>query len=348
MDEHGVPAGVPFVAVRRGPIIESMHSVAACATDRFGTVALAMGDVDVPIYLRSAAKPFIAAAIVESGAAERFGFDDRDLAVIAASHNGEPFHVEQVRSILERIGRSESDLQCGPQTPMYEPAARALAEAGITPSVLHNNCSGKHAGILAMCAMLGADYGTYLEPSNPAQRNILAFCARMTGDDPNAWPVAVDGCGIPVFATPLRRAAAAFARFATLEGVNDEDAAALERVRSALQAQPRYLGGTARFDTDLIVASSGSVVGKGGAEGVHCDALIQTGAGLAVKVIDGHRRAGPPSTIALLGELGALDSAELAALRSHATTTVRNVAGKIVGSIEVWRGAVPAHATHPG
>jgi L-asparaginase II len=324
---------VQFVAVTRGDLVESVHAVAACAARASGEVTFAMGDVDAPVYLRSAAKPFIAAAIVAAGTAERFGFDEREVAVIAASHNGEPFHVEAVRSILHKIGRTEADLQCGAHAPSYEPAARALVAEGVRFSAIHNNCSGKHAGILGLCAVLGADHRTYLEPQNPAEQAILAFCARMTGDDPAAWPIAVDGCGIPVFATPLRRGATAFARLATLEGVAGADAEALRRVRSAIQQYPEYLAGTGRFDTDLIAATGGAVVCKGGAEGVHCDALLPQGIGLALKVVDGHRRAVPPATVAVLDRLGALDAQARGALAAHANPPVRNVAGRVVGEI---------------
>lgn len=328
------PSGIPLVRVRRGFLVESVHAVAACASTPEGEVTLALGDIDVPVYLRSSAKPFIAGAIVASGAAREFGLEAREIAVIAASHNGEPFHVEAVRSILRKIRRSPSDLQCGAHAPYYEPAAEALAAASEPFTALHNNCSGKHAGILALCAALGADHATYLERSNPAQQAILAFCARLTGDDPERFPVAVDGCGIPVFATPLRRAARAFARWATLRGLDDSDAEALARVREAVVAHPEYLAGTGRFDTQLVAASGGGVVGKVGAEGVHCDALVALGLGLALKVIDGGRRAVAPATFALLDRLGALDEAAATALAAFARTPIRNVAGRVVGEIE--------------
>lgn len=331
--QREIPSGIPFVAVTRGGFVESVHNVAACAADADGDARLVMGNVNVPVFLRSAAKPFIAAAIVEAGVADRFALGDREIAVIAASHNGEPFHVAAVRTILEKIGLPESALQCGVHPP-YGAAARVLSEQGESPSAVHNNCSGKHAGILALCVVLGADPATYLEATNPAQRLILEFCARMTGDDPAAWPVAVDGCGIPVFATPLRRAARAFARLASLEGVEDDDARALERVRRAVIAEPAYIAGTERFDTDLILATEGRVVGKGGAEGIQCDALLASGLGLALKVIDGSRRAGSPAAVALLGELGALDENADRALERHARRDVYNVAGRVVGRIE--------------
>ena len=292
------------------------------------------GAIDVPVYLRSAAKPFIAAEVVASGAADRFGLGRRELAVIAASHNGEPLHLDAVRSILAKIGLPASALQCGAHAPNYDPAAAALVAAGERPTALHNNCSGKHAGILALCLAIGAPPETYLEPGNPAQRRILALCGRLTDDDPERWPVGVDGCGIPVFATPLRNAALAFARFATLEGVEDRDAAALERVRAAMIAYPWYVAGTGRFDTALMTAARGSLACKAGAEGVHGSAVPALGLGLVAKVADGSRRAAPPAVIATLRRLGALDDAAFTELAGYARPEVYNVAGRTVGYIE--------------
>ena len=327
------PSGVPLVDVTRGPAVESVHAVAACAVDARGREMLVLGDVDVPIFLRSSAKPFIAGAIVASGAAAHYDLDDREIAVICASHNGEAFHVETVRGILQKIGLDESDLRCGAHAPAYEPAAAQLAAQGRAPSAIHNNCSGKHAGILAMCRHLGVEHASYLEVDNPAMRRILAFCARLSDDDATRWPVGVDGCGIPAYATPLRRAALAFARLATLEGLAREDASALERVRRAMAAEPAYVGGTGRFDSALIATTRGRVVCKAGAEGVHGDALVREGAGLVLKVVDGNRRATPPAAIALLGAMNALEPDELAALGPFARTEVRNVSGRVVGAI---------------
>lgn len=312
-----------------------MHALAACAVDPQGGVALSYGDVDVPVYLRSAAKPFIAAAVVESGAAAHFGFGARELAVIAASHNGEPFHVAAVRGILGTIGLGPADLRCGTHPPSYEPAAAALAAAGEAPSALHNNCSGKHAGILAMCVHLGLDTATYLEATHPVQRRVLALCARLVGEPLDALPLGLDGCGIPVFATSLRHAALGFARFASLHGISDADAQALLTVREAMAAEPAYVGGTARFDSALLAVTRGRIVGKAGAEGVHADALVRESLGLVLKVVDGGKRAVAPATMALLGELGALEHRETDALAEFAHPIVRNVAGRVVGALDV-------------
>ena len=334
-------AGVPAVAARRGARVESVHHVAACAESADGEIVLKIGTVETPVFLRSSAKPFIAAASVRAGVLERFGFGERELAVMCASHNGEPGHVELVASMLERIGASVDDLACGAHPPAYEPAAAALAARGERPSQLHNNCSGKHAGILALAKTIGAPFAGYLEASHPAERLVIAMCERVSDDVFEGEKLAVDGCGIPVYATTLRRAAVSFARLATLHGVDDADATALARVAAAMASEPWYVAGTGRFDTDLMRATAGRVVGKAGAEGVHCDALLDAGLGLALKVIDGSRRAAAPATLALLDALHGLEPKARDALRQHAVVPLKNVAGRAVGEISALDGWLP-------
>ena len=334
-------AGVPAVAARRGIRVESVHNVAACVADAEGTVVLKVGTVETPVFLRSSAKPFIAAAAVRAGVIERFGFGDPELAIMAASHSGEPAHVELVASMLERIGATVDDLQCGAQVPGDAIAAAALAARREAPTALHNNCSGKHAGILALAKVLGAPFAGYLEPEHPAEQAVLAMCERVSDDVFAGDRLAVDGCGIPVYATTLHKAALSFARFATLTGLDDDDATALACVAAAMSDQPWYVGGTGRFDTDLLRATRGRVVGKGGAEGVHCDALLDAGLGVALKVIDGGRRAAAPATIAILDALRALEPPARAALERHARPPIRNAAGTVVGEVSVLDGWLP-------
>jgi len=325
--------GIPYVYVTRGTLVESVHTLVACVTDSSGAVVLEYGDIDADVYLRSAAKPFIAAAVVASDAVERFGFDTREIALMAASHNGEPGHAAAARSMLGKIGLGPTALQCGAHAPSYEPAAAALAHAGEKPSSLHNNCSGKHAGILALCVHLGLETRSYLAREHPVQQRILAFCARLAGEDAARMPIGIDGCGIPVFATSLRRAARAFARFASLRDIATEDARALEIVRAAMCAEPFYVGGTGRFDTALLRATGGEIVGKAGAEGVHGSALRPMGLGLALKIVDGTRRAVAPATVGLLHELGALGASSSAELAPFGTPMVTSVAGAVIGAI---------------
>lgn len=326
-------SGVPFVGVRRGERLESVHSIAACASDSAGGVLFALGDIDEPVFLRSSAKPFITAAGVRAGTVERFGFEDRELAVMSSSHSGQAFHVAAVRGILAKIGATVNDLSCGAHAPYDPPAAAALAATGEAPTQLHNNCSGKHAGILALARVLGAPLAGYRDPQHPAQRAILALCERVSDDTFTPDRLGVDGCGIPVYATPLRNAARSFARLASLDELEPGDAAALARVRAAIVAEPDYLSGTTRFDTDLVRAGNGRLVCKGGAEAVHATAAFDGGIGLVLKVVDGGARAAAPAAIALLHRLGVLDDEQVAALAAHARPVLSNHAGTVVGGI---------------
>lgn len=321
------------VEVTRGGYVESVHRVAACAVDASGNVLDEGGDIETPVFLRSAAKPFIAAAAVSAGVRERFGLEPREIAVMAASHSGEPFHVEAVLSILRKIGMDPSALQCGAHLPYDQGAAKALLDAGLEPTALHNNCSGKHAGILALCVAIGADPTTYLRVENPAEQRILAFCARLCGDDASSWPVAIDGCGIPVYATSLRKAARSFARLATLQGIESADAGALRVVRDAMLAHPEYVAGTGQFDTELMIAGDGNIVSKAGAEGLHGVAALSQGYGYVSKVLDGASRARGPSSIAALRRLGVLGDQKAAALERFSRPAVYNRAGERVGEI---------------
>ena len=317
MQESGPGLDAPYVAeVWRGPRVESRHRVAVCAMTVSGRTLLEIGTVDIPVFLRSTAKPFIAAVAVRAGAVDRFGFDGRELALMCASHAGEPEHVEIALSMLRKAEIPASALLCGGN-----------------PSPLYNNCSGKHAGILALCKHIGAPLETYLEPDNPAQRLILGLCERVVREPLPHERIGVDGCGIPCFATSLRRAAQAFARIATLEDLEDEDRDALARCRAAMTAHPWCVAGTGRFDTALIEATGGFVVGKGGAEGFHGSALIPLRAGLATKVVDGNARATAPTVLAALSRLGAIEPDALEALSQFREPPVRNVAGRVVGSI---------------
>lgn len=324
--------GEPFVDVTRGNALESVHHLAACAVAASGEVILAIGEIDVPVYLRSSAKPFIAATVIAAAARERFGLEPREIAVMAGSHTGQKFHVDAVRSILRKIEMPESALQCGAHPPYNAMAAKELEEAGMTPTAIYNNCSGKHAGILALCKILGSDPASYMDPQNPAQQRILDLCARISDVTIGEMPIAIDGCGIPVYAVPLRNAALSFARLATLEGVDPEEAAALKTVRDAMMAFPEYVSGTGEFDARLMQTAT-SLACKGGAEGVHATSLIANGTGLVCKVVDGTARGRAPAVLELLRRLHALPEEKLTKLADLARPIVYNRAGRAVGEI---------------
>ncbi len=326
-----------LVEVTRGELVESVHRVAVCVVDAKGNLLYSAGEIDVPVYLRSAAKPFIAAAAIKAGVLEAFGLDAPEIAVMAASHSGEPIHVRAVLSLLRKIGMDAGALQCGVHVPYDETSANELLRAGAQASALHNNCSGKHAGILALCKVIGADPASYLSERNPAQRSILEFCARISDDDPETWPIAIDGCGIPIYATSLRNAARSFARLASLTEMDPSDAQALRVVRDAMIAYPQYVAGSGQLDTELMIAGNGTIASKAGAEGVHGVAAIARGYGYASKVLDGGSRARGPSTIGVLGRLGVLDESQTAKLARFARPGVYNRAGHAVGEIRLSR-----------
>lgn len=331
--------GEPFVDVWRGSAIESVHHVAACALDEKHRPVFALGEIDdAPVFLRSSAKPFIATAVLAAGARERFGLEPREIAVMAGSHSGQPFHVEAVRSILQKIGMPESALQCGPQTPYNSAAAQALESAGIAPSAIYNNCSGKHAGILALCKILGADPATYLDETNPAEERILDFCARVSGMRSEDLVVAVDGCGIPAYAVPLRNAALSFLRLAAPDGVRDEEIEALRTVRDAMIAFPEYVSGTGEFDARLMQTAGGTLACKGGAEGVHGTAALPQRVGFVCKVIDGAARARTPAVLTVLRLLELLSEAQLTDLADLERPIVYNRAGRAVGELSARKG----------
>ena len=330
------PVAVPqraAVVVTRGGIVESQHAIRYAVADAHGAIVESAGDIDTPTFLRSAAKPLICAAVVESGAADRFGFTDAELAIAAGSHSGEPFHVQAVQSMLGKIGLDVSALQCGAHPPVHEPSAAALAKQGVTPTALHNNCSGKHASILALSLQLEAPVATYLSADHPAQRYILEACSEMFDVPLDRIVVGVDGCGIPVVAVPLRASTAFYARFADSDMLPPRWKAPLERVRRAMVNNPRYVAGTGRFDTDLMRATFPHICCKGGAEGFHATASIQNRIGVCCKVADGNYRAIAPFVIETLASLGALSHDEAALLDRHRHPLVRNHAGVVVGEI---------------
>ncbi|MBV8170595.1 MAG: asparaginase [Candidatus Eremiobacteraeota bacterium] len=323
----------PSVIVTRAGITESEHFIRHALARADGTIVSSSGDIDGPTFMRSSAKPLICAVVVASGAADRFGFTDQELAVAAGSHGGESYHVAAVASMLQKIGLGEDALACGPHPPLHEPSAKALVAAGIEFGRIHNNCSGKHAAILALAVHRGAPTKGYLAADHPAQREVIEGCAALLGIDTRSMAIGVDGCGIPVIGVPMRAAAVCFARFGDLDALPAAWREPLRRVVGAMTAFPRYVAGTGRFDTDLMEAGGGAIACKGGAEGYHATSMLSSAMGLAAKVADGNYRAVGPYVVTALGRAGALDRAQTQALSRHAHPAIKNHAGVVVGEI---------------
>jgi len=322
----------PAVAVTRGGIVESEHFIRHALATPDGEVISSVGDIEGPTFMRSSAKPLIGAVVVQSGAADRFGLTDQELAVAVGSHSGETYHVAAARSILAKIGLDEDALACGPHPPLHEPSAKALLEQGLEPGRIHNNCSGKHAAILALAMHRGVTPRGYLEPEHPAQVEILNGCAQLLAVPRTSMAIGVDGCGIPVIGVPLRAAAVCYAKFGG-GGFGPEWQPSVERIVRAMVKYPQYVAGTGRFDTDLMKAASGSIASKGGAEGYHATAALDRELGLAVKVADGSYRAVSPFVLEMLDRRGILSDEQLDALARHRRPKIKNYAGTVVGEI---------------
>ncbi len=320
-----------LVEVTRGGRVESEHQGAIAVVGADGELIAHVGDVNLVSYLRSSAKPFQLLPLVESGAADRFGFTAAELAVIAGSHSGEPRHVDAVQSILRKIGLSAAALQCGSHAPFNAAAAKTLRVEGREPSPLHNNCSGKHAGMLAQAIDRGLSTDDYLDPQHPVQITIRQRLAELGDLTADHIGVGVDGCSAPCFALPLRSAALAFARLAG--GHTD----GLRRVAHAMLDFPEMVAGEGRIDTDVMRAVPGRLVSKGGAEGYHGMGLIRPAGsawGIAIKIADGDgKRGGHPAIIEVLRQLDVLDDAALAQLHSYHTWPVTNHRGLAVGEV---------------
>lgn len=325
------------IELSRGGLPESAHAVTA-AVFRDGHIVARACDPARRAFLRSSAKPFQALACVVTGAADRFAMTGAELALACGSHGGEPFHTATSGGLLRRIGLSPDALLCGVHTPSYEPAARALAAAGQEPGTLHNNCSGKHAAMLAACVAAGWSTHDYVAPEHPLQRMILGHLAAFAGVAVSDLPFAVDGCSVPTFHLSVAAAATAFGHWANPEDFPELPAdarAAAARIALALARHPEMIGGTKRVDTDVIAATGGRVICKVGAEGMWCAGVRGEGLGVAVQCADGASRAAYAAGMALLRHLRVLDDAEWDALSSHHDPVRRNHRGLDVGRVRV-------------
>ncbi|MBC7286610.1 MAG: asparaginase [Armatimonadetes bacterium] len=334
---------MPLAEVTRGSLVESVHFGHVAVADAEGALIYGYGDPNRLCYLRSSAKPIQALAVVLSGAADKFAFDARELAICCASHHGRPEQVAAVLAVLDKLGLGPEALQCGVHEPLDPEARRQLIAAGREPSPLHNNCSGKHAGMLAVCLAMGWDIADYVKPDHPLQRWHLRNVAQACGVAEKEVVIGIDGCGVPTFGVPLRAIAAAFARLVTGVGLDNDLAAAAERVRQAMWAAPELISAPDGFDSQLLAAGQGALLAKGGAEGLLPVGSID-GLGFAVKVDDGSARAMPP----IVTSIGRRLTQFPAAIEERwANLPVRNAHGWQVGvirpapALEQWLSALP-------
>lgn len=341
-------ASAPFAVVMRGPCVESVHRGHLAVVDSRGRLVAHLGDPDAVTFLRSSAKPFQALPVLTSGAADRFGCTEAEVALLCGSHGGEPVHTRLAHSILQKAGFTEDALQCGTHTPYDPDAARRLEERGEAPTPIHNNCSGKHAGMLALARHLGAPTDTYRAPDHPVQQHILEAVARFAGLSPPAVGLGGDGCGVPTFAVPVRAMARMYAHLvAPPDDLDEPTRAACGRLVQAMTAHPALVEGNDLahcLDTALMQALPGRIVSKVGAEGVYTAGILPCtawphGLGVAFKIEDGDpdERARAPFAVALLDRLQLLDARARNTLAGLARKPVLDHRGDEVGEVRPVR-----------
>jgi L-asparaginase II len=311
----------------RGELVESVHRVSVAVVDSTGRLVAAAGDPDLVTFWRSAAKPFQALPLLTDGVAERFGLGSEELALACASHSSERVHLEIADRFLRKIGATEEQLACGPHPPLGQQVAEMVARSGLTLTPKWSNCSGKHAGMLALALHRGWEPAGYERLGHPVQERMIEEVARWTGVPRADMRFGVDGCTALCFGLTLRAMALSYARLAVAP------APPATAIRKAMMAHPALIAGTGRVCTELMAAWPGGIIAKVGAEGVYSAALLDTGLGIALKVEDGDMRSAP---VALFGVLHALvdtgpGASALARLARLGQVPIRNTRAEVTG-----------------
>ncbi|MFQ5601858.1 MAG: asparaginase [bacterium] len=309
---------------------ESVHAGHLAVIDARDNLAAFVGNADHESYIRSAAKPIQIMPMLQDGVYEHFRLTDRELAVIMASHNGEDFHIETVGSILKKCGLTENDLRCGFHTPMHQLSSLEHFRQNKKPSPIYNNCSGKHAGMLALAKFHGWELASYLDPEHPVQKRILQQISLFSNLAVGDIGIGVDGCSAPVFFMPLRNMARMYAQLARTE------TPLTKKVFDAMSTFPEMIAGSDRFDTVLMQVMNGRMISKVGAEGIRCLAVRgEKPFGIALKIADGSKRASDAVMLECLRQMDLISSTELQALSAYHKPTIQNWAGIETGGIQV-------------
>jgi L-asparaginase II len=321
------------VEVSRGNSVESRHLVDAVIADASGRLVRVHGEAERPVFPRSAIKALQALALVESGAADRWGLEPRHVALACASHNGEEMHVRTAAEMLARAGLSPVCLECGAQPPSLKADYDRMILAGEKPQAIHNNCSGKHSGFLCFAAHEGMDTKGYVKFAHPVQRAIAAILTETTGAPHGAENHGIDGCSIPTYSIPLKSLAVAFARFGVGDGGGPLRSKAMLRIRDACLAHPQMVHGSGGFDTEVMAALKGRAFTKTGAEGVFVAALPEQGLGIALKVHDGAKRASEAAMALFIESFLEVEETQAKLLKGFSKHELRNWNSITVGKV---------------
>lgn len=321
---------VPLIEVTRGGLPECRHWGAVAVADRTGRVLAHVGNPYLVTFTRSTIKAFQALPFLQSGGVEALGWGLGDLALLCASHNGEPLHVAQAESMLASVGTDYHALQCGCHRPLFAELGIAPLPEGFVPDERHNNCSGKHAGFVAHCVLHGLPLEGHLDPSHPLQVAIREHVARVVGLTPDQLALGIDGCSAPNYAMPLAHLARGYARLAG--GAPDTDLhQSLTALADAMVARPELGSGTGRHDLDFMRAGQGDWVSKTGADGVQVVGSRSRGEAFALKIMDGNMVAQVAAAVEVMDQLGWLDARQREALAPRRSGCIVNAKGLQVG-----------------
>ena len=324
--------GNPILVNRyRGDLIESQHRGSIAVCDPKGRIIKSWGDVDRLVYPRSAIKALQALPLIESGAADSYQLSSAEIALACSSHSAESFHIEKIQAWLERLGLEQNQLECGAHNPLNSCAANDLLIQNQKAGKIHNNCSGKHTGMLTIVCHQGESVSGYIDRSHPAQKRWINAVSQMAEIDMHELPASFDGCGIPVFAMPLRNIAAAFARFASPDGLSPNRIDAIARIKDAVRQHPELIAGTDRLGSELMAITGERVFVKSGAEGVYVAAIPGRNLGIALKIDDGLGSAAEVAMLATLEHLDCLDEPDIRKLQHRIRVPITNTTGVKTG-----------------
>jgi L-asparaginase II len=332
------------VVVTRGGAVESSHRVHAAVVGDGDRLLGAARNHQHQTYWRSCAKPFQVMPFVQAGGLDELGWGADQIAIACASHGGEPEHVALVERMLSDIGREEGDLACGPHEPLSQRGAKIVRECGARTTRLHNNCSGKHAAMLARAEITGWPTLTYDRLYHPVQQAVLAYMMKWTDLNPPEMWLGVDGCGVVVFGGPIEYLARAYARLGQASAAGEEIP---EIIVSAMLAHPFLVAGTDRFDSILMEETGGAVLAKTGSEGMHAVSVPELGLGLAIKAEDGGQRAQYAPTLRILQELGVLGEELPPRLDEFLRRPIRTSRGEQVGEVMLAHEYDPTAVSFP-
>ncbi|MCU0441552.1 MAG: asparaginase [Bacteroidia bacterium] len=312
-----------LVEIYRGSVLESFHRGVVCIVNHNAEVILQAGDIQQICYPRSAMKLLQALPLIERGGVEHFKLSNAELAVICGSHNGESFHVAAVDSILAKIGLTRNALLCGPQFPTSRAASNNLIKAGLKPEAIHNNCSGKHAGMLATCVLNGWSTHDYLNANHPLQQAILNVCSEMYQYPKTKMTTALDGCSAPIYAVPVYNQAVGYANLVNPR-LPEQRKNACNKIIQAISQHPEMVAGTARYCSDMMKITAPEVIGKTGAEGIFCMAFTNIQLGVCIKIDDGKMDPQYGVAQAIIEASGLFSTSQLQTLHAYAERPIAN------------------------